>query len=71
MWCRLVNEKGNYRHNLYGYLFDLKCVEQVEDIDDDNPHWREFKTKEDAMKWHNVSFRKDAYEEAKINNFYD
>ncbi len=23
MWCRLKNEKGNYEHNLYGYLFDL------------------------------------------------
>jgi len=59
MWCRLVNEKGNYRHNTYGYLFDLKCVERVEDIDDDNPNWRQFKSKEDALDTYNLSFVED------------
>ena len=70
MWCRLKNEKGNYQHNLYGYLFDLKCVGNIDDIDDDNPHWREFESKEKAMEWYNVSFVENAYEEKKINNFY-
>lgn len=70
MWCRLINEKGNYRHNLYGYLFDLKCVNKKEEIEDYNPHWREFKDKEQALKMYNISFRENAYEEAKINNFY-
>jgi hypothetical protein len=70
MWCRLVNEKGNYEHNLYGYLFDLKCVETIDDIDDYNPHWIEFSTKEDAMKWYNISFVKNSHKNAKINNLY-
>ena len=59
MWCRLVNEKGNYRHNNYGYLFDLKCVERIEDIDDDNPNWRQFNSKEDALDTYNLSFVED------------
>ena len=59
MWCRLINEKGNYRHNLYGYLFDLKCVEKVEDIDDNNPHWRQFNSKEEALDTYNLSFVED------------
>lgn len=59
MWCRLVNEKGNYRHNNYGYLFDLKCVERLEDIDDDNPNWRQFNSKEEALDTYNLSFVED------------
>ena len=59
MWCRLVNEKGNYRHNNYGYLFDLKCVERIEDIDDDNPNWRQFNSKEEALDTYNLSFVED------------
>jgi hypothetical protein len=71
MWCRLKNEKGNYQHNLYGYLFDLKCVGSIDDIDDYNPHWREFEDKEDAMGWYNVSFKENALEDKEINNFYE
>lgn len=55
MWCRLLDTKGQYRHNTYGYSFDLKCVDNLTDIDDDNPHWREFETKEDAMKLYNLT----------------
>ena len=59
MWCRIVNEKGNYRHNTYGYLFDLKCVKDIYDINDDNPNWREFNSKEEALNLYNLSFIKD------------
>jgi len=59
MWCRLVNEKGNYRHNTYGYLFDVKCFERVEDIDDDNPNWRQFNSKQEALDLYNLSFVED------------
>lgn len=59
MWCRIVNEKGNYRNNTYGYLFDLKCVKEVYDINDDNPNWREFNSKEEALNLYNLSFIED------------
>lgn len=55
MWCRLIDEKGNYKHNALGYFFDLKCVENIDEIEDSNPHWRYFDSKEDAMKLYNLS----------------
>lgn len=56
MWCRMIDEKGNYKHNVYGYSFDVKCVDKFEDINDNNSNWREFETKEKFLEMYNLTY---------------